>query len=119
MSTRITVDQLERMKTHELADLLANVVFLLRRMPNVECSQLVRQIPGDEFSAPMESPRRLSPAPILTQAELKKKTVAELKELANDLHIPFQAKIKKDELIAKILTRSADGYSEQRAIQDI
>ena len=104
------------LKTHELADLLANVVLLLRRMPDVECSQLVRQIPGDEFFAPMQSPL---PPSALTQAELKKKTVAELRELAKDLHLPFQAKSRKDELIAKILTRSADGYSEQRAIRDI
>jgi len=119
MSTRITVDQLERMKTHELADLLANVVLLLRRMPDVECSQLVRQIPGDEFFAPMQFPQQPLPAPTLSQAELKKKTVAELRELAKDLHLPFQAKSRKDDLIAKILTRSADGYSEQRAIRDI
>jgi hypothetical protein len=40
MVTSMTIDQLERMKTHELAELLSNVVLLLRRMPNVECRQL-------------------------------------------------------------------------------
>ena len=49
MGTRMTIDQLEQMKTHELADLLANVVLLLRRMPDVACKQLVQQVPGNEF----------------------------------------------------------------------
>jgi hypothetical protein len=37
---RISAQDLEAMKTHDLADLLANVVLLLRRMPNVEVAQL-------------------------------------------------------------------------------
>jgi hypothetical protein len=39
MITSMTIDQLEGLKTHELAELLSNVVLLLRRMPNVECRQ--------------------------------------------------------------------------------
>ena len=52
MGTRMTIDQLEQMKTHELADLLANVVLLLRRMPDVACKQLVQQVPGNELLEP-------------------------------------------------------------------
>ena len=42
MSTRITVEQLEHMKTHDLAELLANVVLVLRRMPDVQCRELMQ-----------------------------------------------------------------------------
>lgn len=35
-----TVDELSQLTTHELSDLIANCVLLLRRMPNVECSKL-------------------------------------------------------------------------------
>ncbi len=120
MSTRITVDQLEQMKTHELADLLSNVVLLLRRMPNVECSQLVRQDTDDAslFQAQPQQ-RPLSDNVTLTQAELKKKKVEDLKKIADDLHLPVTSKIKKDELIAKILSRAANGHSEQFTIQNL
>jgi hypothetical protein len=55
----MTIDQLERMKTHELADLLSNVVLLLRRMPNVECRQFTSQRP----EIPVIDPPPISPSP--------------------------------------------------------
>lgn len=117
MSIRITVEQLEQMKTHELADLLANVVLLLRRLPDVECKQL-QQLP--EVTSPMDTQQPLRPSLTpLSQEELKKKNVAELKALAKDLHIPFPTKILKDDLVNKILARWATGHSEQYAIQNV
>src|SRR5438105_15881451 len=122
MSTRITIDQLEKMKTHELADLLANVVLLLRRMPDVECRDLVQQFPTINFSIEREAaqPATVSGTPVsLTPDELKKKNVTELKKIANDLHIPAVSKLKKDELVSKILARNVSGRSEQFAIRDL
>ena len=120
MSTRLTVDQLEHMKTHELADLLANVVLLLRRMPNVEWRELTSQLPGDELFAIEKVPE---PQPValstLTAEALKKKTVPELKKIAEELHLPISSKIKKDELVSKLLARQTLSRSEQYAIQDI
>src|SRR6266568_1771374 len=52
MGTRLTIDQLEKMKTHELADMLASVVLLLRRLPDVECKQLVRHVPDIQVVEP-------------------------------------------------------------------
>ena len=120
MQTRLTIDQLEKMKTHELADMLANVVLLLRRMPDVECKHLVQQVPDNQR---VEQPAFEQVAVIrlpLTREELAKKTAAELKVLAKELNvfIPASAK-KKDDLISRILAKSVDGHSEQRAIQDI
>lgn len=119
MGTRMTIDQLEKMKTHELADMLASVVLLLRRMPDVECKQLVQQVPRDpevEQPKPGQVP---IPTSSFTRVELSNKKLDELKILAKELNVLFPAKIKKDDLISKILARSADGRSEQRAIQDL
>jgi hypothetical protein len=118
MSTRITVEQLEQMKTHELADLLANVVLLLRRLPDVECKQLQRPAEIEKLSMEAGQPPRPSPAP-LSQEELKKKTVPELKMLADELHIVYSVRILKEELINRILTRWATGHSEQYTIQNV
>ncbi len=120
MQTRLTIDQLEKMKTHELADMLANVVLLLRRMPDVECKQFLRQVPDNQR---VEQPAFEHVAVIrspLTREELAKKKVADLQALAKELNvfIPASAK-KKDDLISRILAKSADGHSEQRAIQDM
>src|SRR6266702_4689950 len=52
MGTRLTIDQLEKMKTHELADMLASVVLLLRRLPDVECKQLVQHVPDIQVIEP-------------------------------------------------------------------
>lgn len=117
MGTRMTIDQLEQMKTHELADLLANVVLLLRRMPDVECKQLVQHVPGNEVLDPPE--QGAMQVASLTRERLAKKKVPELKTLAKELNVFFSTSIKKDDLITKILAKSADGYSEQRAIREL
>lgn len=126
MNTRLTIEQLEQMKTHELADLLANVVLLLRRMPDVECGQLT-QIP-DIFHLP-ELPAASPAQPQIsdevsagntTRAEdLRKKTVPELKKIATELHVSYTGKTKKDELINKIQAKQAHGHSEQYTIQHL
>src|SRR5258708_28703244 len=118
MGIRITVDQLERMKTHELADLLANVVLLLRRMPDVEWQQLT-QIPNQNYMLEQNIPEQRSPAERLTVEELMKKNVTELRKIASDLHIPSVSKLKKDDLVSKILARQAHGHSEQFAIGNL
>ena len=117
MGTHLTIDQLEKMKTHELADMLANVVLLLRRMPDVECKQLLQQIPDNQ---PVEQPPFepvAAPATSYTREELEKKNLDDLRPLAKTLNVRGHAKIKKAELIAGILARQADGHSEQWAIQ--
>lgn len=119
MSTRMTIDQLEQMRTHELADLLANVVLLLRRMPDVEWKQLTQQVPSNESLATPNVQQVATATASLTREELAKKKVADLKTLAKELNVFFSSPIKKDDLIAKILAKSADGRSEQRAIQDM
>jgi hypothetical protein len=115
----MTIEQLEKMKTHELADLLANVVLLLRRMPNVECKQLIQQIPGNGHIKQAEPERIARPRSTFTREELAKRKLPELKTLAKELNVLFSASTKKDDLIYKILARPADGHSEQRAIQDL
>lgn len=117
MKTRLTIEQLEQMKTHELADLLSNVVLLLRRMPDVECGQLAQHIPTlEDFNQP-ELPQRPMPDKPFTGDELRKKTVPELKKIARDMNISTAG--KKDDLVKKILARSVNGRSEQFAIQDV
>jgi len=117
MGTRLTIDQLEKLKTHELADMLANVVLLLRRMPDVECKQLIQQVPGNQHVAQPPLERVSAPASSYTREELEKKKVTELKILAKELNVFVPASVKKkDDLIARILARSANGRSEQRAM---
>lgn len=73
MVTSMTIDQLERMKTHDLAELLSNVVLLLRRMPNVECGQFTSLSPnGGSFSifVPEPPPTHTSP-PLADRKEEK------------------------------------------------
>ncbi len=119
MTTHMTIEQLEKMKTHELADLLANVVLLLRRMPNVECKQLIEQVPANGHREQHSSRQLSMPRSTFTKEELSKQTVANLKILAKELNVLLPATIKKDDLIHKILAKSADGRSEQRAILDL
>ena len=119
MRTRMTIDQLEQMKTHELADLLANVVLLLRRMPDVECKQLIQLVPSNQAVEQTAAGQVAIPLSSFTRERLAKRKVAELKTLAKELNVLFSAPMKKDDLINKILAKSADGRSEQRAIQDI
>ena len=118
MGIRITVDQLERMKTHELADLLANVVLLLRRMPDVEWQQLT-QMPNHDYIPEQNIPAQRSSVENWTAEALKKKKVTELIQIASDLHIPSVSKLKKDDLVSKILARQAHGHSEQFAIGNL
>ncbi len=118
MSTPITINQLEHMKTHDLADLLSNLVLLLRRMPNVECRQLTSQFTNKD--ALTEKIIEQPPTPTSwTITDLKGKTVAELKQMAHDLHLPFSSKIKKDELLSKLTARLSHDNSEQYTIQNI
>lgn len=118
MATRMTIDQLKKLKTHELADMLTNVVLLLQRMPNVECGQLMEQVPDSIYGERAEA--ELIPAPSsFTREELAKKTVTELKTLAKGLNVFFPSSLRKDALIQKILARPSDGRSEQRAIRDM
>jgi hypothetical protein len=117
MKTRLTIEQIEQMKTHELADLLSNVVLLLRRMPDVECGQLTQHIPTLEDFPQPELPQRSMRDKPLTEDELKRKTVPELKKIAKDLNITTAG--RKDDLVRKILARSVSGRSEQFAIQDV
>lgn len=146
MGAHITIDQLERMKTHELADLLSNVVLLLRRMPDVECREFTRQLPNDDLPESIRgqvettSPRSEENQPSADQgvgsarppsieqppsqttwtiADLEGKKVTELKQIANDLHLPFPSKIKKDDLLDKLKVRLSRSHSEQYAIQNI
>ena len=119
MKTPITIEQLEGMKTHELAELLGNVALLLKRLPDVECGQLAQQIGNDAVSTETEFPGRSLPSLPYTEAGLRKMRVDELKKMADDLLIPYPARIKKDDLVSKILARSASRRSEQFAIQDL
>lgn len=119
MKTRITLEQLEQMRTHELAELLGNVALLLKRMPDVECGQLTQQINGDKASMPAEYPRRALSSSLYTEAGLRKMKVEALKQIADDLLISYSSRVKKDDLVGKILARSASGRSEQLAIQDV
>jgi hypothetical protein len=41
-----TIAELEQLTTHELADLVSNIVLILRRLPNVPVSQLTaKEVP--------------------------------------------------------------------------
>ena len=135
MKAIITIEQLEQMKTHEVADLLANVVMMLRRMPDVPCIQLqVQEEPPASIVSQQETPKRrttkkkdtqliteeqpelqASSLPIFTEVELQAKKVVELKAIVTALHIPTSAK-KKDELISKILMSQGREHSEQYTI---
>lgn len=134
MSPRITVDQLEQMKTHELADLLANIVLVLRRMPDVPCTQLQPNLVEPEVqpepvkkrttktkettaTPEVQSAQESSPS-VFTEEELKKKKVPDLQKIVATLHIPTSSK-KKDDLISKILARQGQEHSEQFAIQHL
>ncbi len=119
MKTRITVEQLEQMKTHELAELLGNVALLLKRMPDVECGQLAQQIGSDTILMQAELPQRSLPSSLFTEAGLRKTKLEALKKIADDLLIAYSSRIRKDDLVSKILACSARGRSEQLAIQDL
>lgn len=119
MGTRLTIDQFEQMKTHEMADLLANIVLLLRRLPDIECKFLFEQASSNKKVEQQSIEKAVIPTASFTREELMKKKVSELKTLAKELNMFFPATIKKEDLLAKILARPANGHSEQRAIQDM
>ncbi len=119
MGTHLTIDQLEKMKTHELADMLANVVLLLRRMPDVECKHLLQQVPGNQDVGQPAFEPVSAPATSYTREELKNKKVDDLRPLAKELNVRGHAKMRKEDLITEILARQADGHSEHWAIQDM
>src|SRR5437667_1082280 len=110
MKTPITIEQLERMKTHELAELLGNVALLLKRLPDVVCGQLAQQIGNDVVLTETDFPQQSLPSSPFTETGLRKKRVEELKKMADDLLIPYPARIKKDDLVSKILARSASRH---------
>jgi hypothetical protein len=119
MGTRLTIDQLEKMKTHELADMLANVVLLLRRMPDVECKQLLQPVP-DNHNGEWHPLEHVSvPSVSYTHEELVEKKLPELRAIAKKLNVLGYSTKKRDELITGIIGKSANGRSEQRALLDM
>ena len=125
MNKHLTVDQLEAMKVHELADLLGNIVLVLRRMPDVEFRQLTAQFSSEDSVAEKESsvqtttPALTDTNIVLKRTELENKKVAELKVIAADLGLKLPSKAKKDDYVAKILARLSHSHSEQYAIQHL
>jgi|SRR5712691_11856964 len=128
MKIHFTIEQLEQMKTHELADLLSNLALLLRRMPDVPCGQLTQQIPDIAAFTQPEIPLQPSSSPpvaqiglnsAFTREELDKKKLPELKKIAEDQLISHAKNIKKADLINRILAKPADGHSEQYAMRDL
>ena len=139
MSSTLTIEQLENMKTHDLADLLANIVMVLRRMPDVSCKELQPslEVPSSEIStmpaeptkktttkrkkasSVMEEQAQPSSTSHFSEVELKKKGNAELKQIAKELHVLVATKANKDELVSKILAKQEHPHSEQFAIQNM
>jgi Rho termination factor, N-terminal domain len=119
MGTRLTIDQLEKMKTHELADMLANVVLLLRRMPDVECKQLIQPVPGNQNGEWPPLEHVSAPASSYTREELEERNLRELKALAKELNVRGFSTMNKGGLIVGILAKSVNGHSEQRAMLDM
>lgn len=120
----IPMEQLEQMTPHELADMLSNIVMLLRRMPNVSWKELQSpQIQAPTTSIVEKAPEIQAPSHshVLLHEELNKMHVPDLKEIAKDLNMIVAKNIKKEDLINKILSRQShqDGHSEQYAIQNL
>ena len=135
MSSPLTIEQLENLKIHDLADLLANVVMVLRRMPDVSCKELQPALEETPLmhSEPMkktttkskktvhsaEEQAPPSSTPHFSQEEIEKKTVPELKKIAKELYVLVPASAKKAELVSKILAKQERSHSEQFAIQNM
>ena len=144
-SALFTAEQLESMTTHELADMLSNIVMLLRRMPDVPCQELVAQASNTEHDADI-SPALSEhiPATISTtstneqenstqngqEASLqeridafmndKKMTVPRLKSMADELGVPYPTKATKADLAKRVAERQMrGGHSEQYAIMNL
>ena len=108
----ISIEQLEQMTTHELAETLSNIVLLLRRMPNVTWQELQpSQNPTPTASIEERAAEAPEPAPshahVLLREELEKMHIPDLQEIAKDLHMRVPKKSKKEDLINKILSRQS------------
>jgi hypothetical protein len=128
VNTRFTIEQLEQMKTHDLADLLANVVLVLKRMPNVECRELASSFSGGEEDGGMLEQEvqtgglemaKVKEKVKFSAAELEAKKVGEIKDIAKELHLTVLSKSTKKEMIGKILVRQEQEYSDQFTIQNL
>lgn len=98
MATRFSIEYFEHMTTHELADLLSLIVLLLRRLPDLswlELQSLWDTQAGTDQQHPQAAMHDI----------LKELCVADLREIAEDLHMPLPSRIKKEDLITKILVR--------------
>ena len=114
---RITIHQLEKMKTHELADLFENVVLLLRRLPDVEFRELTQQAPTSDLVQQLQRSQQLPSEPAFTSEELGNKKLDELKRIAKSLGLSQSG--NKADLVKKTLIKTARGHSEQYAIQNV
>ena len=121
----ISIEQLEQMTTHELAETLSNIVLLLRRMPNVTWQELQpsqKEIPTTSIQERTPSAPAPSHAHVLLREELVKMHIPDLQEIAKDLHMRVPKNSRKEDLINKILSRQSRedyGHSEQYAIQNL
>ncbi len=144
-STIFTAEQLESMTTHELADMLSNIVMLLRRMPDVLCQELVAQASNAEHNSeilPVAPEHNATPISTTSMSEQesnvqngqgaslqeridalmndKKMTVPKLKLMADELGVPYPPKATKAELAKRIAERQMrGGHSEQYAIMNL
>ena len=132
MSSPLTIEQLENMKTHDVADLLANIVMVLRRMPDVSCKaiQSSLEIPSMQTEPTTKTVAKYKKTPSVeeqagpsathfSQDELEKKNVATLKQIAKELHVLVPSSAKKADLVSKILAKQEHSHSEQFAIQNM
>ncbi len=133
MSSTLTIEQLENMKTHDLADLLANIVMVLRRLPDVSCKELqpaldippmqaepIKKVIKQKKATPaVEEQSPSSSHPHFSQSELENKSVAMLKQVAKELHVLVPSSAKKADLVSKILAKQERSHSEQFAIQNL
>ena len=148
-SAVFTAEQLESMTTHELADMLSNIVMLLRRMPDVPCQELTAQLSNTEQNADVSSdttsptvgtPTIAAEVPVQHQEASeqngqsasslqeridafmndKKMTVPKLKAMADELGIPYPTKATKADLAKRVAERQMrGGHSEQYAIMNL
>ena len=148
-SAVFTAEQLESMTTHELADMLSNIVMLLRRMPDVPCQELTAQVSNTEqnidVSSETTSPTTSTPtipAEVSTHHQEaseqngqgvsslqeridafmndKKMTIAKLRSMADELGIPYPTKPTKADLAKRVAERQMrGGHSEQYAIMNL
>ena len=61
-SVRLTPDELEQLSLHDLADYLANVVMVLRRLPDVPVADLLSRQVDDVAAKVRREPKQGRPA---------------------------------------------------------